>query len=195
MYFVVTNCTVNELKKKSDEYKGAYLFAKRMQRAKCDHNNAINSVECIRSVIKETNPDKYCVATQNESLQSSLRCLSGVPVIYLFHNKCFLDIPKATQEITKEIIHKKTSIPEEEKKRLEKVIGSIEEEESILSSDKKTKKRKKKGPNPLSVKKKQKIESPPKPIEDDSKKKKVRRKKKKTVKNEDKQSVPEIVVS
>jgi len=118
-YMVVTNCVVSELRKKGEDYKGAALFAKRLQRAKCDHSTAVSANECMKSVIGESNPEKYCVAVQDQNLRYRLSRLPGVPIVFLYQNRCQLGVPsKATKEESEKITHEKMALPEEEKERL-----------------------------------------------------------------------------
>lgn len=129
----------------------------------------------------EKNASKYCVASDDESLKSSLRNIPGVPLLYLSGNRILLEITSsASRAAASQIAKEKTDLPETEKVTVEKQLAPEGTGNKPNVSNPK-KRKKAKGPNPLSVKKKkQKTEPQPPPSQPSEPKKRKRNRKKKT---------------
>jgi len=152
---MMTQCSIVQLYKLGPSGQRIVDVAKRFERRKCNHTEAIDGDECIKSVIGPTNKHRYVIATLSEDLRSSLRLISAVPIIHMnrvvvvmeppsdatLHAKSLADSASqgaSTSEIAKIAANK----PEEPPKRVKKRA---------------------KGPNPLSVKKKKRKDISPLP--------------------------------
>jgi len=147
---MTTNCVLNELRTLGEDFVGAALAAKRLEKRRCSHGgNPVNAAECIKEIIGETNQFNYCVATQDLQLRDYLRRIPGIPLIYINRSVMILEPPSpATTNKVKEIEYKKT-VPTSYETNIIKNNTDTPEEVP------KAKKRKgPKQPNPLSCKKK-----------------------------------------
>ncbi|KAK3746608.1 hypothetical protein QZH41_014515 [Actinostola sp. cb2023] len=97
------------------------------------------------------NPNRYFVATQDRELQTHLKTIPGVPVMYLNHNCMVLEKPSALSSKTaQEVQDSRINPTTHEKVQIDKLKGTLPE-----SEQKGRRKRKRLGgPNPLSVMKK-----------------------------------------
>jgi hypothetical protein len=48
---VTTNCIVNEIQQKGEEFSGAFVLARRFERAGCKHDTPVSSMECLKSLL------------------------------------------------------------------------------------------------------------------------------------------------
>jgi len=90
-YPVVTSCIYGGLKQLGEDYKGAALVAKRLQRVSCAHHSPQSPNECILSLLNNTSTKKYCVGVVNEELKKTLRRISGVPIITVWRRSLILE--------------------------------------------------------------------------------------------------------
>ncbi|ORY39249.1 Fcf1-domain-containing protein, partial [Neocallimastix californiae] len=147
---MTTNCVLNELRTLGEDFMGAALAAKRLEKRRCTHGgNPVNAADCIKEIIGDSNQFNYCVATQDLQLRDYLRRIPGIPLIYINRSVMILEPPSpATENKVKEIEYNKT-IPTNYESTIIKNNTKQPEEAP------KSKKRKgPKQPNPLSCKKK-----------------------------------------
>jgi len=147
---MTTNCVINELRTLGEDFMGAALAAKRLEKRRCTHGgNPVNAADCIKEIIGDTNQFNYCVATQDLSLRDYLRRIPGIPLIYINRSVMILEPPSpATTNKVKEIEYNKT-VPTNYESTI--IKNNTETPEDAPKS----KKRKgPKQPNPLSCKKK-----------------------------------------
>lgn len=131
---------------------GALKILKEYAAHKCIHKlKPVTGSECLLSMLGDTNEKHYMIATQDRDLQSKIRVLPAVPLLYLHGRTPVLEEPSETSH--KFAKDKMTGIIDSEKKALEelKVKSGL-----VTGDDVPKKKKKKKGPNPLSCKKKKK---------------------------------------
>ncbi|RUS31823.1 Fcf1-domain-containing protein [Jimgerdemannia flammicorona] len=157
---MVTECTMSELRNLGDDYTGAVLAAKRFERRRCKHAQAVPSAQCITEIIADDNPHNYCVATQDKRLRDHLRVVRGVPLLYINRAILILEPPSAvTMEMAKEIERQKTLPTKKEITFLTK-SNSDTAKRMAAKKEAKLKKKKHKGPkepNSLSVKRKKTV--------------------------------------
>jgi U3 small nucleolar RNA-associated protein 23 len=154
---LVTNCILKELKSNTDTL-STYYQTRRCDVRKCEHEQAANGGECIRSMIGDTNEHRYIVITQDKKLRHDLREIPGVPLMYLNHGQVIFEPPSdSTMKRFSEITAKKLAPVEKEIISLKKQLGV---EDHVM---KRKRVLKLKEPNPLSCKKK-KIEDEPKRV-------------------------------
>ncbi|OUM67444.1 hypothetical protein PIROE2DRAFT_40025 [Piromyces sp. E2] len=174
---MTTNCVINELRTLGEDFMGAALAAKRLEKRRCTHGgNPVNAADCIKEIIGDTNQFNYCVATQDLNLRDYLRRIPGIPLIYINRSVMILEPPSpATTNKVKEIEYNKT-IPTNYENTIIKNNTDTPEEAP------KPKKRKgPKQPNPLSCKKKKKkMEEENIEVEKPKKRRRRRNKKKNT---------------
>lgn len=183
---LTTPCIINETERLGPNLYGAMLIAKQFAIHYCGHEKSpITGSECFLSMVGEKNENRYIVATQDKSLQRSLRMIVATPLLYLCHKAPTLEAPSdVTKAAAGKIMASKFSVNDSQKE----VIKDLKIKTFGPEKEKKFNKRKQKQPNPLSClkskKKKQEhvvehtIEKPKK------KKKKVRVKIPKHVKEE-----------
>lgn len=147
---MTTACVVKELRSLGEDFIGAALSAKRLEKRRCNHGGSnVSAAECIKEILGETNQFNYCVATQDLELRDYLRQIPGVPLIYINRSVMILEPPSpATTQKVKDIEYGKT-VPN----KLEKIIIKKSLPTNNNKAKPKIKKRKAKQPNPLSCKK------------------------------------------
>ncbi|KZS93121.1 Fcf1-domain-containing protein [Sistotremastrum niveocremeum HHB9708] len=146
---MITQCCIVELYKMGPSKQPAVDLAKSFERRKCNHKEAIEGVDCVKSVVGETNKHRYVVATQVKDLRYWLRKVPGVPILLLDRSVMVLEAAsEATLRAKKLAEEKSMSGP-----------GASAEKEEVP----KKKIRGPKQPNPLSMKKKKPRQEPPPP--------------------------------
>ncbi|KAJ3672254.1 hypothetical protein LUZ60_006975 [Juncus effusus] len=177
-----TKCIIAELKSLGPSYSETLDAAKQLMTARCEHEKRVSGVNCIQSVIGETNSEHFFVGTQDSELRRKFREVPGVPVIYGLKNALFIEQPSTDQrEFAKSAEEKRLHVNESELVKFFKKNpkessndgdsdgGEEKEVKAVLSALKgggavdksKFKRKKAKGPNPLSCKKKKpKTETP-----------------------------------
>lgn len=130
---------------------GALRILKQYSIHKCGHEGKpISGAACMLSMVAKRNEKHYVVATQDYDLQSKIRLVPGVPLLYLHQKAPVLERPS---EITVKAANNKLSELTESEKQM---VEELKKESGLLQDQSKPKKRKKKGPNPLSCMKKKK---------------------------------------
>ncbi|XP_047105695.1 LOW QUALITY PROTEIN: rRNA-processing protein UTP23 homolog [Schistocerca piceifrons] len=155
---LTTPCVILETERLGPNLYGAMIIVKQFPVHKCTHQTKpVSGAACLASMLGETNPSRYMIATQDRELQEVARRIPGTPLIYLHQKTPTLEQPSKVSSQVAEI-NSKTRF----------LIG--QKDEVVLSDLKKRKldepesgpqknKRKKGGPNPLSCKKKKKKSS------------------------------------
>ncbi|KAG2129947.1 PIN domain-like protein [Suillus clintonianus] len=142
---MITQCSIQELYLQGKARQPAVDLAKTFERRKCNHREAIPGVDCLLSVVGDTNKHRYVVATQSQSLRNALRIIPAVPVIHINRAVMVLEPPSEATLKAKELTDEQS------------LHSSVPKLATALQDKLVPKKRKgPKGPNPLSVKKKQK---------------------------------------
>ncbi|KAJ3219907.1 hypothetical protein HDU67_008436 [Dinochytrium kinnereticum] len=141
---MTTACVQEELKSLGEDFRGALINSRRIERRRCPHDKAVPASECLASIIGEDNKHKYGVATQDVGLRRSLRRIPGTPLIYINNGMTLLEPPS--------IETKNRSAEMEKSKGVAKVPKLVEAEKE--NSTPVPKRKKPQAPNPLSVKKK-----------------------------------------
>ncbi|XP_041867444.1 rRNA-processing protein UTP23 homolog [Melanotaenia boesemani] len=179
-----TNCALKELETLGNQLYGAKIILQRFQVRKCPHfKNPVSASECLLSMLEETNPHHYFVATQDHSLTAGLKKIPGVPLLYIVLNTIVLDKP--SQESLDHV--QAVQLGELVSPAQQQSIRSLKEEQGISNKDGerrgKKRKRKQSNPNPLSCLKKKKkgVPTPPLKKAESGEKKRSRHKKRKIV--------------
>ncbi|CAJ1083191.1 rRNA-processing protein UTP23 homolog [Xyrichtys novacula] len=180
-----TSCALKELETLGKELYGAKLILQRYQVRRCPHfKSPVPASECLLSMLGETNPHHYFVATQDHTLTAGLKKIPGVPLLYIILNTIVLDKPSQTSLDHVQAVQ----LGELVSPAQQQSIRSLKEEQGITTrkdGERRGKKRKRKqsNPNPLSCLKKKKkgVPTPPlkKTAEGEEKKKRSRHKKRK----------------
>ncbi|KAF9514234.1 hypothetical protein BS47DRAFT_1259450, partial [Hydnum rufescens UP504] len=150
---MITQCCIVELYKLGSEHQHTVDMAKRFERRKCNHREAIEGDECIRAVVGDANKHRYAIATQSQPLRESLRAIPFVPIVHINRVVMIIEPPsdatlRAKSLVSPELAKIKTSTPTAQTTSTPSTTDP--------STPPQNKKRKSgpKGPNPLSVKKK-----------------------------------------
>ncbi|CAL8241450.1 rRNA-processing protein UTP23 homolog [Gadus morhua] len=177
-----TNCALKELETLGKELYGAKVILQRFQIRSCSHfKSPVPASECLLSMLGETNPHHYFVATQDFGVTEEVKRLPGVPLIYIVVNTMVLEKPSvASQGRVAAVQAGELVTPAQQQS-----ISSLKEQQGIGPAEGRGRKRKRKrsNPNPLSCLKKKKRKAPPTPAiqgEGDGKKGRSRSKKRKT---------------
>ena len=154
---VTTRCIVKETEELEAELKGAILILKRFSQRNCGHKRERKSaVDCLLSLIGESNEHHYIVATQDEDLQTSASAIPGAPLLHIIRNTIVLKNPSEdTKEKVEEIVRQQTDLTPHETAVLEELDSKLIREEV-----KRRKRKRPGGPNPLSIKKRKRLEAP-----------------------------------
>lgn len=153
-YPVLTNCIVEELKALGEEYSNAALFAKRVTRIPCAHENPVSATECLISRVKKNEDQKCIVATNDTDILVKLTRIPGVPVITVVNEtKLVLKPPsRMTNEVVQKGEKQKSIVLNQSDKALVEKIKVADLD--LRKQNRRLRKRKRpKEPNPLSVKK------------------------------------------
>lgn len=171
-----TSCALKELESLAKDLYGAKLILQRFQIRKCRHmKDPVPASECLLSMLAETNPHHYFIATQDQQLTTALKKIPGVPLLYIILNTMVLDKP--SERTLKHV--EAVQLGEIVNPAQQKSLQSLKEKEGISGdAEKRGRKRKRKqsNPNPLScLKKKKKKATPQQPKNPDGEKKKKKR--------------------
>ena len=121
---VITQCCIVELYKAGEERQPVVDLAKTFERRKCNHREAIEGDECVRSVVGayfsccfahrpwftiwlsrnselhissgDKNKHRYIIATQSQSLRNHLRTIPAVPIVHIKKSVMILEPPSDT---------------------------------------------------------------------------------------------------
>ncbi|KAK6456857.1 Fcf1-domain-containing protein [Scheffersomyces xylosifermentans] len=152
---MITQCCMQALYDSKNQ--SAIDIAKKFERRRCNHREAIDPVECVLSIvdIKGENKHRYVVAGQNYDLRIKLRRVPGVPLIFMNRSVMVMEpMSQATARAT-EIFERKKLTKGLNDAKYAGVANDEEEKNEKGEENPQSKKRKgPKGPNPLSVKKK-----------------------------------------
>eukprot|EP00743_Colponemidia_sp_Colp-15_P006787 GILK01007318.1.p1 GENE.GILK01007318.1~~GILK01007318.1.p1 ORF type:complete len:304 (-),score=63.04 GILK01007318.1:196-1026(-) len=122
---VITKCITDELRSLGDAFTGAAIICKGFNREKCGHANSVGAADCILSMIGEKNEQKFCVASQDESLRKRLRMIPGIPLLYLQRNIPLIEAPShITQDEHKMLETIKTLPSAKERQKLAAVTNT-----------------------------------------------------------------------
>ncbi|XP_037549140.1 rRNA-processing protein UTP23 homolog [Nematolebias whitei] len=157
-----TNCALKELETLGKDLYGAKIILQRFQVRNCSHfKNPVPASECLLSMLEDTNPQHYFVATQDHAVTAGLKKIPGVPLLYIVLNTIVLDKPS---QASLDHVHAVQLLTPAQQQS----IRSLKEEQGIRSKDGerrgKKRKRKQSNPNPLSCLKKKKKGLPTPPL-------------------------------
>ncbi|XP_042362117.1 rRNA-processing protein UTP23 homolog [Plectropomus leopardus] len=178
-----TSCALKELETLGKELYGAKIILQRFQVRRCPHfKEPVPASECLLSMLGDTNPHHYFVATQDHTVTTGLKKIPGVPLLYIILNTIVLDKPCQTSLDHVQAVQ----LGELVSPAQQQSIRSLKEEQGIgKDGERRGKKRKRKqsNPNPLSCLKKKKKAGPTPPkktAEQGEKRKRSRHKKRRT---------------
>ncbi|XP_074542291.1 rRNA-processing protein UTP23 homolog [Halichoeres trimaculatus] len=157
-----TNCALKELETLGKELYGAKIILQRFQVRKCAHfKSPVSASECLLSMLEETNPHHYFVATQDHTVTTGLKKIPGVPLLYIILNTIVLDKPSQTSLDHVQAVQLGQMVSPAQQESLH----SLKKEQGITKDrERRGKKRKKSNPNPLSCLKKKKKAGPTPPL-------------------------------
>ncbi|TRY63921.1 hypothetical protein TCAL_14298 [Tigriopus californicus] len=145
---LTTQCCIQEIEKLGSALSGATSILKQFPIHQCGHDKEPKpAAKCLKSMLKDTNPTRYFIMSQDAELRDKARKVPGTPVLFLYQSAPTLERPSemstktAEDSTTDKIEHSFQSRVLEELKKKE--FGDP-------NSLKRPLKRKKKGPNPLS---------------------------------------------
>ncbi|XP_071754514.1 rRNA-processing protein UTP23 homolog [Centroberyx gerrardi] len=178
-----THCAMKELESLGKELYGAKIILQRFQVRNCKHfKSPVSASECLLSMLEETNPHHYFVATQDHELTAGLKKIPGVPLLYIVLNTIVLDKPSQSSLDHVQAVQMGELVTPAQQQS----IRSLKEQQGIEQKDGerrgKKRKRKQSNPNPLSCLKKKKKGLPTAPLKkttEGEKKKRSRHKKRK----------------
>ncbi|XP_029918867.1 rRNA-processing protein UTP23 homolog [Myripristis murdjan] len=152
-----TNCALKELESLGKELYGAKIILQRFQVRSCKHfKSPVPASECLLSMLEDTNPHHYFVATQDHEVTAGLKKIPGVPLLYIILNTIVLDKPSQSSLDHVQAVQMGELITPAQQQS----IRSLKEEQGIGQNEGerrgKKRKRKQSNPNPLSCLKKKK---------------------------------------
>jgi U3 small nucleolar RNA-associated protein 23 len=155
-------CIVTETENIGPQVFGALNILKQYPTHKCSHGARPKSADkCILSMVNPNNPNRYIIATQDQTLRERLRAVPGVALLYLHGNAPTLEKPsEKTEEFASAQSLQQTQVLEYQKEILDAMKNSTgagaagnAQAHAQTHVHKGTIKRKRAGPNPLSCKK------------------------------------------
>ncbi|KAJ0963962.1 hypothetical protein J5N97_029084 [Dioscorea zingiberensis] len=132
-----SRCVIAELQALGDSHSDALNAARQLVTARCDHEKRVSATACIESIIGDSNPEHFFVATQDGDLRRKFQKIPGVPVIYGLKNSLFIDQPSAHQrEFVKSTEERRLCVSEPEYHKLYKKEsrGGLESQTTDLAS-------------------------------------------------------------
>ncbi|NXJ61679.1 UTP23 protein, partial [Rostratula benghalensis] len=181
-----TRCVLKELESLGKALYGAKLIAQRFQLRSCSHHkDPVSGSACLLSMIEESNPHHFFIATQDQELANKVKKKAGVPLLFIIQNTMVLDKPSPKSLAFVQKLQMSELVPEHQKQS----IVQLKEKEGLAKQEgeKRRKRKRAGGPNPLScLKKKKKTQEGQEPS---AEKKKRRKRKRNRVKAEAVQSV------
>lgn len=106
MKCMITQCCMVELYKAEKEgqlQKDAVQLAKTWERRKCNHREAIDGDECLKSVVGATNKHRYMLASDSRKLRAHLREeVAGIPLVHTNQSRVIVLEPMS--DVTKKRI-------------------------------------------------------------------------------------------
>ncbi|KAI4874179.1 hypothetical protein NFI96_018977 [Prochilodus magdalenae] len=168
-----TNCALKELESLLKELYGAKLILQRFQIRMCKHSKEpVPASQCFLSMLGETNPHHYFVATQDRELTKAIMGIPGVPLLYIIQNTMVLEKPSACSLKHVEAVQLGELVNPTEQQSIQNL--KADQGLSKDGEERRGKKRKRKSgnPNPLSCMKKKKKPMAQQPKKTDGEKKK-----------------------
>lgn len=153
----MTRCIVEEIRKLGPDFGGALVIARRFESRRCGHDTPIPAADCLRSMVGETNPHSYLVATQDTKLRNDLRRIPAVPLCYIQYNTVILEEPSAASTQRAKELEAAKAMPKPSEIAAAKKVKEEGKPAFVLH-----RKQPAKGPNPLSVKKSTAAKAAPK---------------------------------
>ncbi|KAL1412467.1 hypothetical protein Q8F55_000212 [Vanrija albida] len=153
---MITQCCIHALYTLGKEHQQIVDLAKKCERRKCNHREAIDAWECVKEVVGATNKHRYVLALGSPKLMSSLHHVPGLPIVH-FNPRGVLVLSPPTQAT----IRVKNAHEEERRVEGAKVLDGVVDGDNVLGAGDSApapRARKAKAPNPLSMKKKKKVE-------------------------------------
>lgn len=151
-----TRCVLKELELLGDVMYPAKIVAQRLKLYQCTHKKKpVAAQSCLKSLLKDDNPEKFLLATQDFELTKLAASIPGVPLLYLHKNNIILDkLSGPTAKRVDDISQGKA----EPSATQQGQISVLKKEANVESNTSQTKRKRKrpKGPNPLSCKKSKK---------------------------------------
>ncbi|PWN49662.1 hypothetical protein IE53DRAFT_345496 [Violaceomyces palustris] len=156
---MITQCCMVSLYNLGKEHQSTVDMAKAWERRRCNHREAIDPQDCLKSVIGESNKHRYVLATDSQPLRSWLRSnVRALPLVHFTQAVMVLEpMTDLTRQRVEELEERKLSVPTDEASILPSsdgikvdIVGAGGE---AVSQDAPRKRKGPKGPNPLSVKK------------------------------------------
>ena len=149
---------ITEVEKLGTKFTGTQKILKDLKIHKCHHQNkAVSGYQCFKSMIRNGNPNRYIVATQDKELKMFVRGQPSVPLIYLYGSTPTFEKPSNKCEIVAHSqINEHLSVQKHDEQQLNKLMKDNQLE--VSKTMKRKKRRGPKRPNPLSCKKKTVLE-------------------------------------
>ncbi|XP_076006084.1 rRNA-processing protein UTP23 homolog [Genypterus blacodes] len=190
-----TNCALKELETLGGQLYGAKIVLQKFQVRNCQHfQNPVPASECLLSMLQDTNPHHYFIATQDRTLTAGLKKIPGVPLLYIILNTIVLDKPSQSSSDQVQAVQ----LGELVSPAQQQSIRTLKEEQGIGQKDGerrgRKRKRKQSNPNPLSCQKKKKkgLPTPPRTKTDAMGKKKRSRNKRQKTEGDTSSSAPSV---
>ena len=140
---MTTDCVLKEIKAGGSKMRGPDIVAQPFFAFHCGCPEGTTSAECFLRYVGQTNEKLACIASQDRKLQSQMRRVGGVPILFIHNQVPCLEPPS---EESKSIANMK--------EREGRGIQAWEKGSKDDTDEATPIKKKKKNPNPLSVKKK-----------------------------------------
>ena len=91
---LTTKCCIQESEKLGSDLFGATVILKQFGIHKCGHDNENKpAAKCLKSMIGQSNTNRYFIATQDSDLREKCRKIPGTPIMYLHHCAPVLEKP------------------------------------------------------------------------------------------------------
>jgi U3 small nucleolar RNA-associated protein 23 len=152
---VITQCCMEALYKLGKTQQQLVDIAKRFERRRCNHREAIDPSACLKDVVGSSNKHRYILAIQDPALRNSLSSIPGLPIIHFNPRGVLVLSPPSDATL-------RVKFKGEEERRLEgvKEMEGVVDGGNVVGSSGQAvhvpaeKRGKRKAPNPMSVKKK-----------------------------------------
>ncbi|GMK56772.1 hypothetical protein CspeluHIS016_0306120 [Cutaneotrichosporon spelunceum] len=152
---MITQCCIEALYRKGKEFQHVVDMAKRAERRKCNHREAVDPADCLKDMVGDTNKHRYVLAVQSQPLIIKLATTPGLPVMHYNARGVLVLSPPSTATV-----RAKNAAEEERRAEGVKMLDGVKDGTNVVGAgsgaggSQGQGRRKVKGPNPLSMKKK-----------------------------------------
>ncbi len=169
VYLNITPCIIRELELFGPSFASVLELARKVRLYQCAHARCpINATDCIKSLIEDSNPRRFVVATQDAEIHELAKRVVPLPVLHFKNGNILkmIDVSNDAKEEAARLEREKNRTSRHELDEVRKIRAEEAERRRKIEKEKLKRDRerlsikveaKAKGPNPLSCKSKRRF--------------------------------------